>query len=464
MPRIYLYGGSFNPPGLHHEAIVQKLASLLEEDDRLIVIPCGERPDKASTNDLAMIHRAAMCDLAFGKIPRVEINLTDLEQSVFSRTWDLDVRFRAQFPDHEIYHVIGTDLISGGAHGESEIQKFWFRGTDVWNMLHFLVQRRKDVVWNEADLPPHSIIIEPELNGSSSDIRERIFKHQPIKHLVSDAISAYIERHQLFTGRVTDGTALLHEPFRPIVIADDHNPKSLALQAQLQIAFPEQDGERNCIIVIGGDGFMLRTIRANWRKRLPFFGVNAGTVGFLLNDIAFADVIARLKSCRAFRTYAQQLLFVEYETTDGNIKTDIAFNDALVERTTTQTAWMRVVVNGEERYARMMGDGLLVATAAGSTGYARSMGATPIMIGSHMIVFAGSNICSHQWRGAQLSIHTEIQIDALETFKRPVRAVIDGRDCGLVRHMRVRTSNIASAELAFMPETDLALKISRLQF
>lgn len=464
MPTIFLYGGSFCPPGLHHEAIIRKLANRLGPDDHLIVIPCGPRPDKETTNDLSLAFRAALCDLAFGRIPRVEIDLTDLEHSVFTRSFDIDKRYRALYPNHEICHVIGADIIAGGARGQSEIHRTWFRGQEVWNELQFLVHMRHGVECVPTDLPPHHTVIEPTLRGSSSEIRERIFKHQSIEALVSPAVAAFIERHQLFTGRVTEGAALLKWPFQPIVIADETKPNAQRMAEQIQKAVDLDDPTANCIIVIGGDGFMLRAIRSHWRKRLPFFGINAGTTGFLLNELPLYNVWPHLVVSGELRTYTQPLLFVEYTSEDGVMKTDIAFNDALIERSTTQTAWMRITMNGEIKHERMMGDGFLVSTAAGSTGYARSMGAAPLMIGTQMMVIAGSNICSHQWRAAQLSIKTEIEIEALETAKRPVRAVIDGNDRGSVTRMKVRTSNIASAELAFLRETDLALKISRLQF
>lgn len=464
MPKIFLYGGSFYPPGVHHEAVARIIVSILDSEDRFIVIPCGPREDKMMVNDLSVNHRAALCDLAFGQIPGVEIDLTDLEHASFSRAWDLNQQFQKQFPNHEICHVIGADLIAGGAQGESEIQKKWFRGIEVWNSLHFVVQRREGVQWTKADLPPNSVVVDPTLSGSSTEIRDCIFRHEPFKHLVSEPVRAYIERHQLFTGRVTEGAAILREPFRPIVLADHSKPKAMALAAELEEAFPPNEGVRNCYVVIGGDGFMLRAIRSHWQSRLPFFGINAGTLGFLLNDLPFNNAVTRLTHCDYLKTYTQQLLFVDCTLPDGTHSQAIAFNDALVDRHTKQTAWLRVTIDDNVMFENMMSDGVLVATAAGSTGYARAMGGSPIMIGTSMIVLAGSNVCSHVWRSAGLPMQSEIQFDVLDPIKRPVDAVIDGIDFGSVTQMRVRVSRIASAELAFLPETDLAAKISRLQF
>ena len=364
MPKIFLYGGSFNPPGLHHEAIVQKLASKLGPDDRLIVLPCGPRPDKETTNDLSLASRAALCDLAFGRIPRVEIDLTDLEQSVFTRSFDIDQRYRALYPNHEICHVIGADIVAGGAHGLSEIHRTWFCGQEVWNTLHFLVHMRHGIECVPEDLPPHHTIIEPTLRGSSSEIRERIFRHQSIDDLVSPAIGQYIARHQLFTGRIMRGPAEFQETLRPLVVANDRNESTVAIGKRLSDAFQTPIGEHNCIVVIGGDGFMLHTIRRLWRDHVPFLGLNRGTKGFLLNDFDETKIVDQLQSHLELKTYTESLLYIEAESVDGTQSNMLAFNDAWVDRLSGQTIWTRVLMNGEVKFDPIMSDIMLVSTAA----------------------------------------------------------------------------------------------------
>ncbi len=462
MPKTYVYGGSFYPPGVHHEAIARVIAGMLEPEDRFIVIPCGPRQDKKNVNDLSVNHRAALSDLAFGNIARAEIDLSDLEHANFSRAWDLDRTFHKRFPGHEICHVIGADLIAGGARGESEIQQKWYRGAKVWNKLHFVVQRRMGVHWTEADLPPHCVVVDPSISGSSTEIRERIFNHQPIDDLVSPAVRSYIERHQLFTGRPSENNTRFCDILRPLVIIDPTKTKAAELAEHLQAMHTKTNP--NCIVVIGGDGFMLRAIRTHWRKRLPFFGINAGTAGFLLNELTAEKIQKRLLEAVEFKTYTQPMLYAEFTFSDGHTENTVAFNDAWLERTTLQTGWMCVRINNRIKYHLMMGDGALVSTAAGSSGYAKAMGAKPILIGTPAIVFAGSNICSHDWRSAQRSMNDQISLEVLDSQKRPMRGVADGVDFGPVTKMTVRTSKIASVELAFLPETDLAKKHSRKQF
>lgn len=100
--RIAIFGGSFDPPGLHHYEIAKALS---EEFDKVIIVPCGPRPDKVSTNDVEAIHRATMVDLTFRNLKNVEVELFDLENATFTRTHHLEEKFSQE---GELWHVIGT--------------------------------------------------------------------------------------------------------------------------------------------------------------------------------------------------------------------------------------------------------------------------------------------------------------------------------------------------------------------
>lgn len=462
MPKIYLYGGSFYPPGVHHEAVARIIVSILSPEDRFIVIPCGPREDKMIVNDLSVNHRAALCDLAFKNIPHVEIDLTDLELSSFSRAWDLQQHYQERFPDHEICHVIGADLIAGGARGESEIQKKWFRGIEVWNTLHFVVQRREDVEWTEADLPPNAIVVDPSLSGSSTEIRDRIFKHQPFAHLVSEPVCTYIDRHGLFTGRVMPSPIIAHERFHPFVVADENNDNAREFGERLTNLFRVSYGEHTHILVIGGDGFMLHTIRRLWRDHVPFLGLNLGTRGFLLNSFDPETIAERLRDCHELKIYTEPLLFVESETVTGEKSSMLAFNDAWVDRLTGQTIWTKVFMNDEVKFDPIMSDVMIVSTAAGSTGYAYRMGGARLIPGTRMLQLAGSCVCSHHWKNEPLPIDTRIRFEAVNQKKRPMRGFCDGVPLGELNSMSIRVSETATAQLAFFPETNLQRRISEL--
>lgn len=215
------------------------------------------------------------------------------------------------------------------------------------------------------------------------------------------------------------------------------------------------------IAVIGGDGTMLRAIRRHWQDRLPFFGLNTGHLGFLLNeptdDPQFWD--------RDLRKYTLPLMDVETAGPKDQRKREVAFNDCWVERESGQTAWIEVSVNGTVRMKRVVADGMLIATAAGSTSYARAMGATPLPFNADLLTLAASNVLIPAfWRPAVLPLDTTIRLRNLDPAKRPLRGFIDGIAQGPVTEMTATVSATASVELLFAPEYDPVAKLAVTQF
>lgn len=451
--RIALFGGSFNPPGLHHRLVVETLA---RHFDRVLVVPCGPRPDKPTTNLIPPVYRAAMADITFGGLDRVEVDLADLEQNVFTRSHALEKRYA---PRGEIWHVVGVDLTKGGAAGQSEIQRTWENGSQLWSQSRFAVLTRPGHAFDAADLPPHSFTIDLDIPGSSSEIRDLIQRGESADHLLTPRTLAYIQRYGLYrapTPATWARSSLTGKPYQLIV--DGRNSKARHWESRFTSSeHPE------FVTVLGGDGAMLRSIREGWRSRLPFFGVNAGHLGFLMNaadtvldnDFPPQDVIFR----------QLPMLYVEAETTDGRILTEYGFNDAWVERDTSQSAWLQIKINDKPRLKKLVSDGALLATAAGSTAYARAMGASPLLADTPAWLLVGSNVMEPiDWRSALLSIDSTVEIENLYPEHRPVRAYIDGHDQGLVRSMKVRISRAAAAELVFDTTHDMAEKIAALQF
>ena len=205
---------------------------------------------------------------------------------------------------------------------------------------------------------------------------------------------------------------------------------------------------------------MLRAIRQYWRLRLPFFGINTGHLGFLLNDSPQADPCEQ-----DLVLYHLPLLRVEVESLDGQRTEELAFNDAWVERATGQTAWLKLLINDVERIEKLVADGVLVATPAGSTSYARAMGATPLPLYTSALLLVGSNVLHPpQWRPVVLPFDSRIEIRTHDPVKRPLKAFIDGIPQGDVQAIHACVSNMAAVELAFLPNHDPSLKLAKLQF
>ncbi len=449
---IAVFGGSFNPPGVHHRAIAQLLASHF---DVVRIVPCGPRPDKPVTNDVSPVHRSTMAEYTFKGLAGVELDLFDLEKDSFTRTWQMEERFKS---DGEIWHVVGTDLLKGGAQGKSVIQREWARGNEIWNRLRFVVIQRPPDTLDQDDLPPHSVLFETVADGSSSSIRHRIFRGQSIDGMVIPQVAAYIERHHLYRGTPPPrSTRLRLGALRPLLVFDPWNEQAKKIARDMGSV---QQDDPNIVIVIGGDGTMLRAIRSEWQRRIPFYGICTGQLGFLLNSRSPWDLPDR-------HVVLEQLplLKVETEHPDGRTATALSFNDAWVERTTGQTAWLQVKVNDEVRLERMVADGALVSTAAGSSAYARAMGAHPVPLNTPALLLVGSSVLQPAfWKPVVLPLDSCVELKTQDRDKRPLRGYIDGVDQGEVVRMRCGVSRIAAVELAFDPGTDPAEKLARIQF
>ena len=456
--RIAIFGGSFNPPGKHHAAIAVRLA---EEFDEVRVIPCGPRPDKPETDaGVPSVYRAALADIVFGGLAKVTVDLSDFEQETFTRNHELQRRYEAE---GELWHVVGADLVVGGAQGVSLIQRTWARGVELWGRANFAVLKRPGYTLEAGDLPPHVRVIEHVVEGSSTQIRECLIHGRGVAEMVPPRAAAYLARYGLYRAPVPGNWARgTLEDARFFLQEDAANPKARVLSGLLDGKHVEAR-EADFINVIGGDGAMLRSIREHWRKRLPFFGVNAGHLGFLLNAPEQVTAHSFPPSDVIFRQ--MPMLFLEFEDEEGRRQPAYGFNDSWLERATSQSAWLEITVNEVRRIPKLVCDGALVATAAGSTAYARSMGAAPLLADTPAWLLVGSNVLqpSH-WRSALLSPDTTVEIRNIDPKHRPLQAYVDGLSMGRVVALHARLSRAAAAELVFCASHDMAEKIAAIQF
>ena len=449
-----VFGGSFNPSACHHRGIAVAVAPHF---DRLKVVPCGPRPDKPTTGDIEPFHRAAMADLAFKGVPNVEVDLFDLEQATFTRTHALDDRYSAS-EGGEIWHVVGADLIKGGKDGASSIQRTWEKGDELWHRCNFVVIAREGFPLDEADLPPNRMVLTPPTGGSCTVIREGGFRREAVGGLVTPEVAAYMERHGLYRGGMASRmTRLTLADPKAIIEFDDRNPRAAAFAAKFA-DFAATEDEANCVVTVGGDGTMLHAIRKHWRRRLPFIGVNAGHKGYLLNDAA--ELVDPSFLFERLHCQLLPLLYVECKRPDGSVQGHYAFNDAWVQ-CIGQCAWIEVSIDGRVRIPKLIGDGALASTAAGSTAYARAMGATPLLVDANAWLLVGNNVLEPRgWNSAPLSLASSAELRSLGGEKRPLHAFVDGEDRGVVSRMCVRVSRIATVELAFTPHRDMAAKLA----
>lgn len=195
--KVALYGGSFNPPGVHHLECAQLLKAV-GVFDKTAIIACANRFDKSAVAGVSTIDIKHMLKLTF-EMSGFDLDTNDLDANSFTPTYKLQEIYEQAYPGAEIWHVVGGDLIKGGANGQSEIQKSWQHGSAMWEKLNFAVLWRPGHQANEADLPPQHVLMKNKvIDGSSTAIRNRIKNNEPITGLVVPAVEEYIIRHGLY--------------------------------------------------------------------------------------------------------------------------------------------------------------------------------------------------------------------------------------------------------------------------
>lgn len=179
------------------------------------------------------------------------------------------------------------------------------------------------------------------------------------------------------------------------------------------------------IVALGGDGFMLDTLHSTEGMNIPVFGMNRGSVGFLMNEYSVDDLAKRLT-----RAESEIIHPLEMHAEDINGKTlhARAINEVSLFRSAPQAAKLRILVNGRERMQELVCDGALVATPAGSTAYNLSAHGPILPIGSNVLALtAMAAFRPRRWRGAILPMNATVRFEINEPEKRPVDVDADGR-------------------------------------
>ncbi|MBD3760892.1 NAD kinase [Sphingomonadaceae bacterium G21617-S1] len=218
------------------------------------------------------------------------------------------------------------------------------------------------------------------------------------------------------------------------------------------------------VVALGGDGFMLRTLHAmlDRHRILPVFGMNLGTVGFLMNNWQPDLLELRLQHAKAIIVLP---LRVDAETVEGQRFTMPAINEISLLRETRETAKIEVSVEGRVVLPELVCDGVLVSTPAGSTAYNLSAQGPILPLDSSLLALTPiSPFRPRRWRGAILSNKNAISLRVLDAVKRPVSAVADQREVRDVASIRVGIDRTSPLTLLFDPEHALDDRITMEQF
>ncbi|WP_299359111.1 NAD kinase [uncultured Paracoccus sp.] len=219
-------------------------------------------------------------------------------------------------------------------------------------------------------------------------------------------------------------------------------------------------GQSDVIVALGGDGFLLATLRQN--SGLPVYGMNRGTIGFLMNDYAEEDLVGRIGAAEETRINPLAMVAL---SDDGHEHRALAINEVSLLRAGPQAAKLRVSVNGRVRMDEMICDGAILSTPVGSTAYNYSAGGPILPIGSDVLALTAiAPFRPRRWRGAILPKHGVVRFDVLEPLKRPVMADADSRGIERVAWVEIRSEPAISHRVLFDPGHGMEERLMREQF
>jgi NAD+ kinase len=221
-------------------------------------------------------------------------------------------------------------------------------------------------------------------------------------------------------------------------------------------------GEADVIVALGGDGFMLQTLHGFMNSGKPIYGMHRGTVGFLMNEYHEEHLRERLA---AAHTTVIHPLLMRARGSDGGVRDFHAFNEVSLFRQAYQAARLRILIDGKERLAELVADGVLLATPAGSTAYNLSAQGPIIPINAQLMALTPiSPFRPRRWRGALLPDAAHVRVEVLEAVKRPVAAVADHDEVRDVLAVDIKMDHGIGMHMLFDPGHSLDERIVREQF
>jgi len=261
---------------------------------------------------------------------------------------------------------------------------------------------------------------------------------------------------------MTDGKESAR-PIERVAFLSSGTPPAEEALARLTSLYGNADPSgADIIVALGGDGLMLQTLHRCMIHSKPIFGMNRGSVGFLMNEYKEEGLRERLAKAEASIVHP---LVMTATDSEGQVHTSCAINEVSLIRQTYQAAKLRILVDGKERLGQLVGDGLLVATPAGSTAYNFSVGGPILPLDTQLMPLTPiSPFRPRRWRGALLQDQVKVDIDILEPELRPVAATADHFEIRDVVNVRIKMDHATGLVLLHDPGHSLSERILREQF
>jgi NAD+ kinase len=248
-----------------------------------------------------------------------------------------------------------------------------------------------------------------------------------------------------------------------IAIIASGSPESVAAAAQLAERYGDvPQGDADVVVALGGDGLMLQTMHQLMGSGKPIYGMNRGSVGFLMNDYRPRGLSSRLAA--AERSIVHPLLMRAVDL-KGKERTARAINEVHLLRQSYQAAKLRIHVDGKPRLDELIADGVLVATPAGSTAYNLSANGPILPLNAPLLALTPiSPFRPRRWTGALLPDHAQVTVEVLEAAKRPVSAVADHTETRSVSRVDISLDRSTDIVILHDPGHSLDERILREQF
>ena len=215
-------------------------------------------------------------------------------------------------------------------------------------------------------------------------------------------------------------------------------------------------------VVLGGDGTMLETLHKIHKLKIPVYGMNCGSVGFLLNPFDPEDLMVKLKDAHKVEIYPLSMTATDHQ---GKNYEAMAFNEVSLLRETRQAAKLKISIDNVERIEELVCDGILLATPAGSTAYNLSAHGPIIPLSGNVLALTPiSAFRPRRWRGALLPCNVEVKIDIINNEKRPVSATADSTEIRNICSVTIKQADSHGCTLLFDPDHNLEERILKEQF
>ena len=211
------------------------------------------------------------------------------------------------------------------------------------------------------------------------------------------------------------------------------------------------------IIVAGGDGFMLKVLKKYYKQKKPFYGINCGTIGFLMNRFNLDNLDKQVKKTKEFLINPLEIKVTKF---NGKKLKTLAINEISLLRQSRQTAVLNLRLNNRELLKKLVGDGVLVSTPAGSTAYNLSVHGPIISINSNKLAITPiSSFRPRRWKGKVVSDNSKIFIKNLDSNKRPVSAVADNHEIRNIKNVEIKSNKKISFKILFSSSESIIKKI-----